>query len=384
MDFALECRGEVGIRVVRVKGPGGGRVDGKMEVNGAGEGEEEEEAVSVFMGLIESALGRSVSATDDHQVNAQTILILHRSAANALWRLVDPVAATMVGPGAGDRAAGPRAAKGVAARLASRGPWLQQWLGDESSTGVREAFAGVTGVVAGFMDPNKELVPLLRALSLKLKTCTEDRSTLPSNRAVCAAHGATCAIGATLGRLAETHRAGKDAGGAAAAAGGVPVASAGAGGGVAGAWEALAGDAIPAALACVASAVGHPVSLLHTAACTALGRPGMALPLPLPPPQPLAAASSSTTRGSVFTEAEVFRRLWDVCRVGETAESNRRAEASAEALGRLCIGAAMADFDKEGWRKARGTRGSAVRRKTLEVLFSMGKAQKEEELQFAV
>lgn len=178
LDFALECHRAHG-------GDGGnkaksGETDGgKMDVvapEGAG-GSDTEEAVAVFLSVIESTLESAPSATDGQHGHAQMVL-LHRSAAVALQKLAAgdascdaeadylgnaPAAETTEATGA----AAPIV--GVAAKLASRGPWLQQWLGHEGSTEIREAFAETTGAAAAFMEPDSELVPLLRALGHKLK-----------------------------------------------------------------------------------------------------------------------------------------------------------------------------------------------------------------------
>lgn len=172
LDFALEC----------------------YRAHGASEGDRGavEEAVAVFLSVIESTLESAPSAADGQHGHAQMVL-LHRSAAVALQKLaagdvgageqpgsddVDrqdtpaPVtAAAAVQQGGAAASAGSTAAPipGVAASLACRGPWLQQWLGHEVSTEIREVFAETTGAAAEFMEPDSELVPLLRALGHKLK-----------------------------------------------------------------------------------------------------------------------------------------------------------------------------------------------------------------------
>lgn len=156
LDFALECH------KAHHRASGS---DGAHSVKDAKRDDEveSEEAVAVFLSLIEDTLLSAPSATDGQHSHTQMVL-LHRSAAVALRKLA-----------AGDTGAAPGIArkfspvKGVAAKLASRGPWLQQWLGHESSTEIREAFAETTGAAAAFMDPNAELVSLLRALVHKLK-----------------------------------------------------------------------------------------------------------------------------------------------------------------------------------------------------------------------
>lgn len=170
LNFALECR-------KAHNGGGGGGDDGMEDFERDGTGGDNEEAVTVFLSLIEATLMIAPSATDGQHGHAQTVL-LHRSAAVALQKLAAGDAAAPGGPqvDAEGYEADPEAAAarsvpvaGVAAMLTSRGPWLQQWLGHEGSTEIREAFAETTGAAAEFMDPNTELVPLLRALGHKLK-----------------------------------------------------------------------------------------------------------------------------------------------------------------------------------------------------------------------
>lgn len=156
LDFALECH-------KAHHRPSGSDGAGSVEDAERDDRAESEEAVAVFLSLIEDTLMSAPSATDGQHSHTQMVL-LHRSAAVALRKLA-----------AGDTGAAPGTVqkfspvKGVAAKLASRGPWLQQWLGHESSTEIREAFAETTGASAVFMDPNTELVSLLRALVHKLK-----------------------------------------------------------------------------------------------------------------------------------------------------------------------------------------------------------------------
>lgn len=180
LDFALECH----------RAHGGGGDGGNQAVEGEDE-EGAEEAVAVFLSVVESTLESAPSAADGQHGHAQMIL-LHRSAAVALQKLAagdvsgEPGATFFHQAGVDrqgtptpDTAAAVQAEEvlarstapiaGVAAGLASRGPWLQQWLGHEVSTEIREAFAETTGAAAEFMEPDSELVPLLRALGHKLK-----------------------------------------------------------------------------------------------------------------------------------------------------------------------------------------------------------------------
>lgn len=173
LDFALECH----------RAHGGGVDDGSSQAAKGEEGEGMEEAVAVFLSVVESTLESAPSAADGQHGHAQMVL-LHRSAAVALQKLAagDVSKGELSAPfyhdddvdhqdtPSHDAVARPAAPiVGVAASLASRGPWLQQWLGHEVSTEIREAFAETTGAVAQFMEPDSELVPLLRALGHKLK-----------------------------------------------------------------------------------------------------------------------------------------------------------------------------------------------------------------------
>lgn len=493
LDFALECHKAH----ARSNGDGGGRASGgergdsSMEVEG-----DTEEAVAVFLAVIETTLASAPSVTDGQHGHAQMVL-LHRSAAVALQRLAAGDVTDAPGQaflpqadghdGGGGRTeestAGSGPVVGVAAKLSSRGAWLQQWLGHEGSTEIREAFAETAGAAAEFMDPNSELVPFLRALGHKLKvrrrglakcffgarprfdTCLrfdkfvkftgriewrdkirERRFTVSSvstkmyaacralfslqrisqlllfvssyvlsnyssalimlllllllddsaslhptcphflfdsptrvpalrtavpalsrrrlqpctmpgaagftNRAVSSAHGAACALGAVLARLA----AGTPDDNSRASSPGYL------------AWAALSEDALPASLSAIAAAIGHPVSLLHVAACGAVGRVGAAGPLPVRSGQSAAAAAARAP--STTTVQAVFERLWAACTLGETTDASRRTEAAAEALGRCCRG--------EGAGAGGGGGGgdySARVRKTLRVLFDMAKNQ---------
>lgn len=158
LNFALECR--------------------RMQTLRGGDEREDDEAIAVFLSLIEATLRTAPSATDGQHSHAQVVL-LHRSAAVAMKKLAAGDSNGVEGSYANAEnninsarkfdAAGMLPVSGLAAKLASRGPWLQQWLGHESSTEIRESFAATTGAAAEFMDPNAELVPLLRALGLKLK-----------------------------------------------------------------------------------------------------------------------------------------------------------------------------------------------------------------------
>ena len=216
-----------------------------------------------------------------------------------------------------------------------------------------------------------------RVLSLyaSKKLCTVPGAVGFSNRAVSSAHGAACAVGAILSRLATAARSESDADAAVSA---LSSSSSEGNRRGPGAWAALSDDALPSALSSVAAAIGHPVSLLHVAACDAIGRIGAARPLPLRSDVPAAAAAAAAAISApsvvgaagedrVTTVQAVFAKLWTACRLGETTDASRRAEAAAEALGRCCRG--------EGVEGASGETASARLRKTLVVLFEMAKNQ---------
>lgn len=217
-----------------------------------------------------------------------------------------------------------------------------------------------------------------------------------SNRAVSSAHGAACAVGAILARLATAAKTKPEAIASAAASSLSPLSSEGNPPG-SGAWAALSDDALPSVLSAVAAAIGHPVSLLHIAACDAIGRVGAAGALPLR--SAAAGKNLDTSQGGVAaavataavvatpaasivgaagedratTVQAVFAQLWDACKLGETTDASRRAEAAAEALGRCCRG--EGSVGREGIEGASIETASSRLRKTLLVLFEMAKNQ---------
>lgn len=179
-----------------------------------------------------------------------------------------------------------------------------------------------------------------------------------SNRAVSTAHGAACAVGAILARLAEATVCDDSTPGAPA-------------------WADLSGDAIPMALSSVAATIGHPVSLLHVAACSAIGRVGAEASLPLPSSVGDGNPTSRSGEERVSTIAAVFERLWTACKLGETTDASRRAEAAAEALGSCCRGSGKREAESgasDSETTAEKERSMRVR-KTLKVLFDMAKNQ---------
>lgn len=176
LDFALQCH-----RAHSSGNGSGGKANGSDEdgiemdvITSERDGHKTEEAVAVFLSVIESTLASAPSPTDGQHGHAQMVL-LHRSAAVALRKLAagdvteEPGSTFLHQTDPDHRYGGPSLVVGVAAKLASRGPWLQQWLGHEGSTEIREAFAETTGAAAVFMEPDSELVPLLRGLGHKLK-----------------------------------------------------------------------------------------------------------------------------------------------------------------------------------------------------------------------
>lgn len=233
-------------------------------------------------------------------------------------------------------------------------------------------------------------------LHTRKKPCTVAGAVGFSNRAVSSAHGAACAVGAILARLATTAEPEINAGATPAAS---PLSSKDSLPG-SGAWGILSDDALPSALSSVAAAIGHPVSLLHVAACDAIGRVGAAGPLPLRseaaaaaggdldaseggtamvatvaavPVTPAASFAGAAEEDRVTTVQAVFAQLWTSCKLGETTDASRRAEAAAEALGRCCRG--EGSVGRGGVEGVGGEAASARVRKTLLVLFEMAKNQ---------
>lgn len=201
------------------------------------------------------------------------------------------------------------------------------------------------------------------------KPCTMPGAVGFTNRAVSSAHGAACALGAILARLAAANASTSDSSSPAPTPGSR-------------AWAALSQDALPSALSSVAAAIGHPVSLLHVAACGAVGRVGAVGPLPVcstaagtPAAAVVAGGSGSGGEGIRVTETvqAVFERLWAACRLAETTDASRRTEAAAEALGRCCRGEGGVGIFSGGGGKSE--EASARVRKTLRVLFDMAKNQ---------
>lgn len=145
----------------------------------ADNGRDKGEAVEAFLSLIGDTLSRAPSATDGQHGHGEMVL-LHRSAAVALQGLAvgdfDSGIHEQLKSVDGSNSDVEHGLSSwvsfkaeVAKKLASRGQWLQQWLGHEGSTEIREAFAVVSGAAAIFMEPNAELVPLLRSLGLKIR-----------------------------------------------------------------------------------------------------------------------------------------------------------------------------------------------------------------------
>lgn len=205
------------------------------------------------------------------------------------------------------------------------------------------------------------------------KPCTMPGAVGFSNRAVSTAHGAACAVGAILARLSAAahasptataiNRASRDE---------KPPGFR--------AWAALSDDALPSALSSVAAAISHSVSMLHVAACGAVGRVGAAGPLPVRRAIDNVVAGTENAAGpggddSVTTVQAIFERLWTACKLGETSDASRRAEASAEALGKCCRGSGRAFVECKGVRAGEMEAVSARVRKTLLVLSEMAKNQ---------
>lgn len=199
--------------------------------------------------------------------------------------------------------------------------------------------------------------------------CTTPGAGSVSNRVISAAHGAAAGVGAILSQLAS----------AAAQGSGTPGAKA---------WATLSRDAIPEALSCVASAVGHPVTLLHLAACAAVGRVGALCSLPMQS-RGIAEAGGSTGAdlegtctsgggGRKGSDVAIFERLWAACKLGETGDASRRAEAAVEAVGRCCRGIRRrlgADADDQRSNGPIDDGASVIVRYTLGVLLDLAETQ---------
>eukprot|EP00953_Heterococcus_sp_UTEX-ZZ885_P034921 18063-Heterococcus_DN1.PRE.2 len=303
-------------------------------------------ALSVFVARLEAALAAVSSAVDPLQGHASTQQ-LHRSAALCLKQLLLQHAQFQW-------------SQQLCTAYTDRGQWLQHWLAHESSTDIRDSFAEIVGCVALYMAPDSQAVPLLRGLTLRARAAVVPVGTSSAvqmgNRTIAAAHGAACAVGAALSNLAT--------------AAGVT-------------WSALQSDVVPRAMSAVTALVGHPVTLLHTSACTAVGRIGAvtALPLPLATATTISAATDSTTAtDTVMTLQAAFERLWSVCKVdGVIQDAGKRAESAVEAAGNACRGVALTTADSASLELS-----SQLRVTTLDKLFALASTQKKDELHFAV
>jgi hypothetical protein len=307
-------------------------------------------ALSVFVARLEAALAAVSSAVDPLQGHASTQQ-LHRSAALCLKQLLlqqQPAQQC-------------EWSQQLCRAYTDRGQWLQHWLAHESSTDIRESFAEVVGCVALYMAPDSQAVPLLRGLTLRARAAVVPVGTSSavqmSNRTVAAAHGAACAVGAALSSLA-------------AAAGGTTAAAA---------WSTLQSDVVPRAMSAVTALVGHPVTLLHTSACTAVGRVGAVTALPLPLAATSSATTDATTADTVVTLQAAFERLWSVCKIdGVIQDAGKRAETAVEAAGNACKGVSLTTTSVSL------ELSSQQRVTTLDKLFALASTQKEDELHFAV
>jgi hypothetical protein len=309
-------------------------------------------ALSVFVARLEAALAAVSSAVDPLQGHASTQQ-LHRSAALCLKQLLLQHAQFQW-------------SQQLCRAYTDRGQWLQHWLAHESSTDIRESFAEIVGCVALYMAPDSQAVPLLRGLTLRARAAVVPVGTSSavqmSNRTVAAAHGAACAVGAALSNLATAAVAGSTAAGMT--------------------WSALQSDVVPRAMSAVTALVGHPVTLLHTSACTAVGRIGAvtALPLPLTTATTSSAATNGAATDTVMTLQAAFERLWSVCKVdGVIQDAGKRAESAVEAAGNACRGVALTTADSVSLELS-----SQLRVTTLDKLFALASTQKEDELHFAV
>ncbi|KAG5179440.1 proteasome stabiliser-domain-containing protein [Tribonema minus] len=412
LEFAVAC--------LRHGGSGGGGAPFEL-------------ALRVLVGRLELALAAAPSATDPLRAHAPTAR-LHRAAAQCLAALL---AGAQDGGGGGgaEAAAAPRWAIALRETFAPRAPWLLHWLAHESSADVRESFAEVAGLCAPHMAPQDQLVPLLRGLALKAGAAADARdggsaaaslsnrqvgerrrrrsswsadahaptlllpippppiralrtrpknvsvtetsaharcalfaiirarsqpqtaaSPPPPRRTAAGAHGAVCAIGAVLAALAARAPA---------------------------AWAALAADSLAQCASAAARLVGHPVTLLHLAACAALGRAGAAAPLPLPLPLPGGPRRGGGSADALLPLAAAFDRLRAACAVdAQTQDAGARAAGAADALGLACLGLGL-DIGGGGGVRPDAAEASRLRAAALDALLALARVQRHEDLQFA-
>jgi hypothetical protein len=275
----------------------------------------------IVLARIEEALGLAPSPTvaTHHTVAVSS---LHLAAVQCLCFLLQEEAERRTSVSAS-----------MAIRYAHRGPWLEQWLSHESSTDIRTAFATVAGYVSRQMDERTQLAPFMRSLAASLDAAKDEPNRRVTNRIAASAHGAACALGATLAGLAPRANGDRMY-----------------------AWAELA----PSALMSLTGLISHPVSLIHEAACAALGDVGELAALPLP------------------YKEQLFSRLQSACVLGETEDASRRAEGAVDALGRICQGLNC------GPTSPSLSQSSTFRLTSLRTFLALSKVQKEEELQFSV
>ncbi len=212
-----------------------------------------------------------------------------------------------------------------------KGTWLLSLISDDSSTRLREVASEIGALVSASIECESQLVPFLRGMTLNVQGIVAKdgggASNSPSNQKMAAAHGSILTIGAVIQRTRP---------------------------------QVLYDNLLPRAVQAVLDLLGHPVTILHEAVCTALSRGGgtEALPCDL---------------------KLCIARLIEALQQSPNVENaSKRLAVSADALGAVCLGAGkgrMALSDEEY---------SSQRILALEVLFGLLTTENGEELQFAI
>ncbi len=210
--------------------------------------------------------------------------------------------------------------------------WLLSLITDESSTGLREVASEIGALVSASMECESQLVPFWRGLILNVEAVVKDErgttSNSPSSQKTAAAHGSVLTIGAVI----QCTRP--------------PV---------------LCDNLLPRAVQAVLDLIGHPVTVLHKAGCTALSRGGGSEALPCD------LKICITRLIQVFLQQSL-----------NVDNAGHRLSVSADALGAVCMGAgkgSMALSDVEY---------STQRVCALDALFSLLSTENGEELPFAI
>ncbi len=212
-----------------------------------------------------------------------------------------------------------------------RGTWLLSLISDDSSTALREVASEIGSLVSASMECESQFVPFLRGLTLNVQSVVvgvEGASkNSPSNQKTAAAHGSILTIGAVIQCIRP------------------PV---------------LCDNLLPRAVEAVLNLIGHPVTILHKAACTALDRAGGSEALP-------------------YDLNICITRLIEALRESMNVENTvHHLPVSADALGAVCLGAGKGPM-------ALGDEEYSTRRiSALDALFGLLSAEYGEELQFAI